>query len=217
MSHAGLVTIDGPAASGKSSVGRRVAQELGIPYVSSGLLYRAATFLVLNSGVNTGSADAVLTELTRHEVDLQPGLPDNRLLIDAREPGAELHSDLIDRHVSEVAVHPDVRHWVDEQLRSLEGVFIAEGRDMGTAVFPEAAHKFYLTAPPEVRARRRAGERTSSLAELTEQLARRDGLDAAQLKPAPDAVIVDTGELSIDAVVARLLGTIRAQVAEARS
>jgi cytidylate kinase len=206
----GVITIDGPAASGKSSVGRRLAQVLGIPYVSSGLLYRAATFLLLNAGVDLALAGLIMAELARHEVELQPGLPDNRLLVDARELTLELHTEEIDRHVSQVAAHAEVRGWVDEQLRSLAGDFVAEGRDMGTAVFPASRHKFYLTAPVEVRAQRRLSERNATLSELTRQLARRDELDSLQLRPAADARIIDTGSSDIAAVVAALVNAVTA-------
>jgi cytidylate kinase len=208
MTQFGVITIDGPAASGKSSVGRRLAQVLGIPYVSSGLLYRAATLLVLAAEADSASTGAVMEVLGNHAVQLQPGLPDNRLLVDGRELSSELHTDEIDRHVSQVAAHGAVREWVDDKLRSLAGDFVAEGRDMGTAVFPHSRYKFYLTAPVEVRAQRRLSERNAGLAELTDQLARRDELDALQLRPAPDARIIDTGEIDIASVVARLVNTV---------
>jgi cytidylate kinase len=210
MTELGVITIDGPAASGKSSVGRRVAQVLGVPYVSSGLLYRAATLLGLEAGVDMLSAEAIMHDLARHQVHLLPGLPDNQLLIDERELSRELHTDEIDRSVSQVAVHGQVREWVDDKLRNLQGDFVAEGRDMGTAVFPQSRYKFYLTAPVEARAQRRLSERTANLAELTEQLARRDELDALQLRPAPDASVIDTGRLDIASVVALLVDRITA-------
>lgn len=208
MTEIGVITIDGPAASGKSSVGRRVAQVLGVPYVSSGLLYRAATLLGLAANVDMRSAEAIMQELERHQVHLLPGLPDNQLLVNGRELSSELHTDEIDRSVSQVAIHAAVREWVDDKLRNLQGDFVAEGRDMGTAVFPHSRYKFYLTAPVEVRAQRRLSERNASLQELTEQLARRDELDSVQLQPAVDASVVDTGKLDIAAVVALLVNRV---------
>ena len=205
-----VITIDGPAASGKSSVARAVADTLGVPFVSSGLFYRAATCLVLEHRVDAHDEDAALTLLGRHEVILK-ALPiePNRVLIDGEDISAALHTDDVDATVSAVAVHPEVREWVRARLRDVSGTFVVEGRDMGTAVFPGAAHKVYLTAPAEVRARRRVGERSAGLSEVTAALKRRDLLDAKQSAPASDAYILETGTLSLDEVVAHVLERVR--------
>ncbi len=141
-----IITLDGPAASGKSSAARRVAEALGIPYVSSGLFYRAATHLVTEYHQDASSEAAVMALLERHEVKLEPST--GRVLIDGEDVSAALHTDEVDRLVSTVARHVRVRAWVKERLRALKGAFVVEGRDMGSVVFPEARHKFYLTAPP---------------------------------------------------------------------
>lgn len=205
----GIITIDGPAASGKSSVAREVARRLGIPFVSSGLLYRGAGWIMLQSELTNASEEETLTELARHEVSLVPGLQGNLLLIDGTSRYAELHTDEIDRHVSRVAGFSRVRDWVNTQIQQLDGSFVIEGRDMGSAVFPQAAHKFYLNAPVELRARRRLSERQADLAALTEQLARRDHLDARQLRPAADAQLIDTARLDVAGVADVIIGRIQ--------
>ncbi len=209
MSVTQVITIDGPAASGKSSVAREIARRLGVPFVSSGLLYRGATWLLIQADAVLGTEEEVLAELARHEVELLPGLQGNLLMLDGTGRYAELHTDEIDEYVSRTAAFSGVREWANEQLRRLEGSFVVEGRDMGTAVFPGARYKFYLEAPVAVRAARRMGERQAGLDALTGQLARRDRLDARQLRPAADALRVDTSELDVAGVADVLIGVIQ--------
>jgi CMP/dCMP kinase len=211
----GVITFDGPAASGKSSVAQRVALALGIPFVSSGLLYRAATHLVERSGTDAGDQAAVLALLGAHRVELRPDVTGNDVLVDGVPVTVELHTDRVDAVVSTVAGHPQVRAWVSEQLRRVPPPFVIDGRDMGSVVFPRARHKFYLTASAEERARRRVGERAADLAAVAAAIARRDLGDARQLAPAADAVHVDTDGLDLDQVVARVLASIRASDARA--
>ncbi len=202
-----VITLDGPAASGKSSVARLVAEALGVPHVSSGLLYRAATYLAQSGGVPLTDEAGIVELLGSLRVGLETriGLP-NRVTVGGDVlPNERLHSDAVDAGVSEVARQPQVRAWVDARLRELTGKFVVEGRDMGTAVFPDAAHKFYLDAPAEVRAARRTGERRADLAGVAEALRRRDALDAVQLRPAGDARHIDTGGLDLRGVVAEVL------------
>ena len=203
--HRDVITIDGPAASGKSTVAQRVAERLAVPFVSSGLLYRAATRLVLDATVDAADASAVVALLQRYDVRLEPRLEGNRVHVDGRDATSELHTDEVDANVSRVAAHPEVRRWVFDQLRSLSGRFVVEGRDMGTKVFPEARQKFYLTASPEERARRRVGERAAGLRDVAAAIRRRDELDARQLRPADDAVHIDTDRMGADEVVDAVL------------
>jgi cytidylate kinase len=200
-----VITLDGPAASGKSSVARRVAGRLGIPFVSSGLLYRAATWLVEDLRGDADDEGAVLGILAERQVRLVPSLTGDRILVEGRDVTDELHTDAVDGAVSAVARHPGVREWVAERLREIPGSFVIDGRDMGTAVFPDARFKFFLTAPAEVRARRRVGERSADLKAVAEAIARRDRLDAAQSAPAHDAVHVETGDLTLEQVVDRVM------------
>lgn len=201
----GVITFDGPAASGKSSVAQRVARRLAIPFVSSGLLYRAATYAAQTAGADLDDATAVLHVLSGHDVLLEPGTDGNRIVLDGSDVSAALHTDAVDAGVSQVAAHPGVRAWVSRQLQRVAPPFAIDGRDMGSVVFPQATHKFYLTASPHERARRRVGERSADLAAVEAAIARRDRLDAKQLVPAPDACHVDTDGLALDQVVARVL------------
>jgi CMP/dCMP kinase len=201
VSDVGVVTFDGPAASGKSSVALRVGAALELPVVSSGLLYRAATLLAERSGAPVDDGDALLVELRSHRVDLVPDLAGNRVSIDDEDVTAALHTDEVDALVSAVAAHEGVRAWVTECLRTIPPPFVIDGRDMGSVVFPRARHKFYLTASPEVRATRRVGERAADLERVADAIRRRDRLDAKQLAPAPDAEWIDTDGLALDEVV----------------
>ncbi|TBH20159.1 (d)CMP kinase [Thermus thermamylovorans] len=205
----GIVTIDGPSASGKSSVARRVAEALGVPYLSSGLLYRAAAHLALRAGVDPGNEAGLLALLAVSRVRLLPERAGNRVLADGEDLTPFLHTPEVDRTVSRVARHKGVRAWVNERLKEVPPPFVAEGRDMGTAVFPEAPHKFYLTARPEVRAERRAKERPQAYEEVLRDLLLRDERDRGQSAPAPDALVIDTSEMGLEAVVARVLSHIQ--------
>lgn len=196
-----VVTLDGPAASGKSSVAKLLAHRLGVAYVSSGLLYRAATLLALEAGLELTDEPAVLALLDTRTVRLIPGSAGNSVEVDGGDVAALLHTDEVDSHVSAVARLPGVREWVKQRLREMQGPFVIDGRDMGTTVFPGARWKFYLTAPTEVRARRRVGERLADLDAVTAALSRRDERDALQSTPAADAVHIDTGPISLSEVV----------------
>lgn len=199
-----VVTVDGPAASGKSSVATRLAEHLGVPFVSSGLLYRAAAWLA-RDGVDATDADAVLARLAAHDVALHAAPGDNRVIIDGADVTDALHSDAVDAAVSTVAAHPEVRAWTNARLREIEGPFVVDGRDMGRDVFPDARAKLFLTARPEVRAARRVGERAADLAAVADAIRKRDAGDVRQTGPAEDAVTIDTSDLDLDAVVARAL------------
>ena len=204
-----VVTVDGPAASGKSSVATRLAKHLGIPFVSSGLLYRAAAWLT-RDGVDPSDPGAVLARLAEHDVALRASPGDNRVLIDGGDVTDALHSDAVDAGVSTVAAHPEVRAWANARLREIEGPFVVDGRDMGRDVFPDARAKVFLTARPEVRAARRVGERAADLAAVADAIRRRDAGDVRQTGPAEDAVTIDTSDLDLDAVVARALAVVEA-------
>jgi cytidylate kinase len=199
------VTIDGPAASGKSTVARLVADRLGVPFVSSGLLYRAATFVALETGSDATSPAVLVRDLNAREVTLVPEVDGNRLVMDSVDMTARLHTHEVDEAVSQVAGQPEIRAWVNARLREIRRPFVVEGRDMGTVVFPDAEHKFYLTAPAEVRARRRLGERSADLEEVTAALRLRDEMDAGRLARASDAVTIDTGGLALEQVVDQVL------------
>jgi len=205
-----VIAIDGPAASGKSSVARLLARRLGVAYVSSGLLYRAATLAALRTSFDLADEDALIDLLGRHQVTLHADAHGNRVSIDGVDVTDELNTDAIDVAVSTVARHPRVRTWVTDRLREVQGSFVIDGRDMGTAVFPHARVKFFLTADPEIRAARRAGERSGELRQIAERLRKRDEQDALQSAPASDAIFIDTGTLTLGQVVDEVLSRVQA-------
>ncbi len=205
-----IITIDGPSASGKTSVARRVAQALGVPFVSSGLLYRGIAYQVLRHHAPPADARAILELLRAHPVRLVPRPEGNRVLANGEDVTAQLHTSTVDAVVSTVARHPEVRAYVKARLAELEPPFVVEGRDMGSAVFPGARFKFYLTASPRVRAQRRARERGEDVAAIEAALRARDEADKAQSQPAPDAVLIDTSAMDLEEVVRAVLARIRA-------
>ena len=207
-----IVTLDGLAASGKSTVARRVALALGVPYVSSGLLYRAVTLLVLESHADAGDEAAILRLLGRHRVSLEPRGEGNIAWLDGHDVTEAAHSSRVDANVSRVALHPGVRDWVNAAIRALPAPFVAEGRDMGF-VFPDATVKLYLTASSAVRAGRRTLERPEDFAAVLAALERRDALDAVNSKPAPDATVIDSSALTLEEVVERAIASVRAATA----
>lgn len=203
-----IITVDGVAASGKSSVSGGVARALGIPYVSSGLYYRAATLLALEAGLNLHSPTLerdLLPLLRQSALRLEPLAQGNRVWSQERELTDLLHSTRVDKGVSAVAALGGVRSWIDAQLRQLPAPFVAEGRDMGTAVFPEAEAKFYLTASPRIRAERRSAERPDDIPAIEAALVRRDELDRVQSAPASDALVIDTGPLDLQGVIGLIM------------
>jgi cytidylate kinase len=213
-----VIAIDGPAASGKSTVARRVAAALGRLYVDSGALYRGVTWHVLRCGVDAGNAGDVVAAMrkARFEFDVRDGAV--VFTIDGVAPGDALRTAEINSRVSPVAANPEVRRQVTAWLRDMErhGALVMEGRDIGTAVFPDAPHRFYLDASEEERARRRhaeAPQQASSVADVSRSLRSRDRMDstrqAAPLRVAEGSVVVDTTGLTIDEVVSRILTAVR--------
>jgi cytidylate kinase len=212
----GIVTIDGPAGAGKSTVGRLLAQSLGFLYLDSGALYRAVALKAGQSGLDLGASAALEAFLPGFKPELQADGAGFRLFIDGVEVSAALRTPEVSRGASVVAKLPAVRQWVKEHLRWLarNGGVVAEGRDQGTAVFPEARWKFYLDAALSTRARRRqkdwrGGEDPPSLEETRRELAARDRQDAtrdaAPLRVPEGAKVIDTTELTVEQVVARCL------------
>jgi cytidylate kinase len=197
-----IITIDGPSASGKTSVARLVAQRLGIPYISSGLLYRAVALMCLLENV---SAEEIEARLAKHRLELKPTPTQNLVFLDGHEVSEALHSLEVDQVVSAVAVRPAIREYVNQVLRQIPPPFVVDGRDMGSTVFPQARYKFYLTANPEVRAQRRVPERGAAFDTVLAEIIRRDEADKRQSAPARDAILLDTSHLDLDGVVQKVL------------
>lgn len=198
-----IVAIDGPAGAGKSTVARTLASRLGFRYLDTGAMYRALTWLALEEGVSLDDG-AVLGELARREPVSFEG---DRVLIHGEDVTEEIRLPRIDRIVSSVARHPEVREVMRERQRELgaHGDAVIEGRDIGTVVCPDADVKVYLVADTAERARRRVSDRPEIGEEaLATDLRLRDERDAAQMTAAPDAKEIDTTELTIEEVVERI-------------
>jgi cytidylate kinase len=198
-----IVAIDGPAGAGKSTVARTLATRLGFRYLDTGAMYRALTWLALEEGASLDDG-AALGGLARRDPVSFEG---DRVFIHGEDVTEEIRLPRIDRIVSSVARHPDVREVMRERQRELgaHGDAVIEGRDIGTVVCPEADVKVYLVADAAERARRRVADRPEIGEEaLATDLRLRDERDAAQMKAAPDAEEIDTTELSIDEVVDRI-------------
>ena len=214
-----IVTIDGPAGAGKSTVGRRLAQSLGYLYLDSGALYRAVAWQARRLGLNLNDPGAVDAFLPGFQPEIRADGSGFHLLIDGRKVAEELRTPEVSRDSSVVARLPAVRRWVKEHLRWLarNGGVVADGRDQGTAVFPEASFKFYLDAALATRAARRQGDWQRDgdpppLKAVMADLARRDRQDEtrreAPLQVPPDAMVIDTTDLNIEEVVQQCLARI---------
>ena len=206
-----VIAIDGPAASGKSSVARRVAERLGWTFVNTGNMYRAITWAVLQRGIDPADTDAVAQVAATLPIDFKTSDGQTFICIDGRLPGAELTGDDVNNAVSLVAAVPAVRERLVSGQRALAliGPLVMEGRDIGSVVFPDAAFKFYIDASEEVRsARRRAQGHTDRVGE-------RDRLDstrkASPLVTAADAVAIDSSHMTLDEVVERVLSVLRSR------
>jgi CMP/dCMP kinase len=205
-----IVAIDGPAGAGKSTVARNLATRLGFRYLDTGAMYRALTWIALEEGLSLEDG-AALGELARRKPVF---FEDDRVFIDDQDVTEAIRLPDIDRIVSSVARHPEVREVMRERQRELGSVGdgVIEGRDIGTVVCPDAEVKVYLVADAAERARRRTADRPEIGEEaLATDLRLRDERDAAQMKAAPDAEVIDTTELSIDEVVDRIEALVQAR------
>jgi CMP/dCMP kinase len=212
-----IVAIDGPAGSGKSTVARGAARRLGFSYLDSGAMYRAVTLLALENGVDLEDAVALARLADDSAIELEERDHDYvRVLVNGRDVTGEIRAPRVTGASSEVAAHPEVRRSLLAKQRELidSRDTIVEGRDIGTVVAPEAPVKLFLIADPSERARRRAAEfeRQGLRAEAEEVKAaieQRDRLDstrsAAPLRPADDAVVIDTTDLEADEVIERVV------------
>ncbi len=219
-----VVAIDGPAGSGKSTVAKMLAEALGLYYLDTGAMYRAVTLAALTGGVDPADEAAVADLADRVDIELRA---DGTVFVDGVDATTAIRSEEVDGAVSVVAANQAVRReLVDRQRRwtRLRGGGVLEGRDIGSVVFPDADLKVYLTASPEVRARRRAGENSSgsvndgTVETVARDLARRDAYDSGRahdpLKVADDAEVVDTSDLTIDGVVELLRSMLGRAVGE---
>jgi len=203
-----IVAIDGPAGSGKSTVALALAQRLGFLYLDTGAMYRALTWLARRDGVEPEDGDALARLAREHPVSFDV---DGRVAVAGEDVTAGIREAEIDRLVPVVARHPQVREVMRERQRALgaAGDAVIEGRDIGSVVAPDAEVKVFLVAHETERARRRTAERPGVRADaLAEDLRRRDERDAVNTQPAEDAVLLDTTELTVDVVVARIVALV---------
>jgi cytidylate kinase len=207
-----VVAIDGPAGAGKSTLGRRLAATLRIPFLNTGAMYRALAREALERGVDVSDASALVALARTLEFSITPDGSPPALLVGGRPPDDNLASPEVESVVSDVARHPDVRAVMRAEQRRLGAAgAVIEGRDIGTAVFPDADVKVFLHADAAERAARRQIERGSDNS-LAEALSRRDARDAETnpLVPASDARVVDTTGRELDDVFDEVLAMVRA-------
>jgi CMP/dCMP kinase len=211
-----IVTMDGPAGSGKSTAARQLARRLGFAFLDTGAMYRAVAYASLERNLPLDD-EAAVGNLAR---SLRMAFDGDRLIVNDNDVSDRLRTTEVTSAASRVAVLPVVREaLVKLQREAARGKnMVTEGRDQGTVVFPKAGCKFFLTADPKERARRRALEleeqgQTVDLAEVLHQILERDERDAsrdiAPLKPAEDALIIDTTSLELEEVLARLEQIVR--------
>jgi len=209
-----VIAIDGPAGSGKSTIAARLAKKLGYVNLESGAMYRALALKALERKVSVDDPDALrhLADSTVIQLDPQPD--SNRVLLDGRDVSQRIRDSDVTLAASRVSMHPPVREIMVARQREMgaRGGVVMEGRDIGTAVFPDADVKVFLDADARIRAERRVAQNGTNTPEeaqrIVEDLVSRDQRDRTRavspLVPAPDAVILDTTDLSIDDVVSRV-------------
>jgi cytidylate kinase len=210
-----VIAIDGPAGAGKSTIASRLARKLGYVNLESGAMYRALALKAIMDDISFDESHSLLRLAEKSKIELQPQMDGNRVLLDTQDVSRRIRERDVTEAASRVSVHPEVRAWMVARQREMgaQGGVIMEGRDIGTAVFPNADIKIFLDADPAVRAERRI-EQAQAKADpaaakaLVEDLRRRDQRDATRavspLVPAADAVHLDSSKLGIDEVVAAI-------------
>jgi CMP/dCMP kinase len=211
-----VIAIDGPSGAGKSTAGRAVADRLGYVFLDTGAMYRALALAALRARVPLDDATAVASLATRLRLDLHPG---GAVILDGEDVTAALRTQEVGAAASRVSVHPPVRRHMVARQREMgqAGGVVMDGRDIGTAVFPDADVKFYVDAHPRQRATRRHEElaqrgQASDLDTIEREIRERDHADSTRaespLTRAPDAIHLDTTELGLDEVVRRMLSAV---------
>lgn len=228
MTPIGVIAIDGAAGSGKSTLARGLAVALGLPYVNTGVMYRALTLAAIDGAVDPNDGDALAQLMSRLRFGLSSGLSSGglssgglrELEVEGSAPSEALQGARVEAEVSRVARHPQVRTLMRDAQRAIGSPSaVVEGRDIGTVVFPDASVKLFLQAAPGTRVERRTEQRggTSDDEGVAEALRRRDARDATvnPFEPAPGATIVDTSDLTVEGTLRIALEIVRAQMPEA--
>jgi cytidylate kinase len=220
MNQPEIIAIDGPAGSGKSTIGKLVAEEFGYLYFDTGVMYRAVTFAAINKDININDEESISLLVKEIKIDIRTPIiadgRDNDVLVNGQDVTWEIRSPEVDGNVSIVSSYPEVRTALGEQQRriGLQGEVVMVGRDIGTVILPEADIKIYLDASIEERADRRYQELRQRGEEIDfdsilAKLRERDLIDStreiAPLKPADDAIVIDTDQLSIQQVFAKII------------
>lgn len=211
------IAIDGPAAAGKSTVAKIVAERLGFIYIDTGAMYRAATLKALEAGADLANEEELAALLRDADIRLEPGEQGQRVFLDGRDVTEEIRTDQVTKAVSEVAAHRDIRKQMvqlQKQLAEGQGV-VMDGRDIGTRVLQDAGLKIYMIASAEERAQRRFDENRTRGIEtplnvLKMDIEKRDKMDSERkespLVQAEDAILIDTTSLTVPEVASRIIG-----------
>lgn len=215
-----IITIDGPAASGKSTAARMLAQKLGAGFLDTGAMYRAVTLIAMQSGVDLTNERELVEVIENHKFCFTIENETMKVYVDGADTTEQIRAKEVTENAKYIAAAPSVRRILVQMQRQFakeHGAIITEGRDQGTVAFPDADFKFFLTARPQERAKRRLTELKAkgidaNITEILESIEKRDKSDMERnvgpMKPAPDAIVIDTTELGIEQVVEQLISRI---------
>jgi len=216
-----IIAIDGPAGSGKSTVAKKLSRILGYTYIDTGAMYRAVAYKVKEEGIDPDNPDAVVNIMKRINIKLEPSDNGVKVFLDGEDVSSKIRTEEIGKIASKIARHPEVRKILVQKQREMGKKAknaVIEGRDTGTVIFPDADLKIFMTASPEVRARRRWEELKNKGLDIDynrilKEVKERDHLDQTRkdspLRPAKDAIIIDTTNKSIDEVINQILELVR--------
>jgi cytidylate kinase len=216
-----IVAIDGPAGAGKSTVAGRLAAHFGLLNLETGAMYRAFALKAIEKGIAPDNPAALEKLAAETSIALEPTPSGNRVLLDGSDVTSHVRDAAVTQAASQVSVHPAIRRWMVDLQRKLgeKGGVVMEGRDIGTVVFPDADIKIFLDASPEARGERRyeqsgkAAPPEAILSEIRERDQRDRNREQSPLRPAPDAVVIDSTNLTLEEVVSKVQELVTARLA----